>query len=69
MLKRVCKLAPPSGLKLGQQVEPAVVECTVAAPTERHDAVRVVAPAARARRQVGRVDAAGQAAGKAAASR
>ena len=52
------ELTAVARLEVGQQVEVPVVEGPVAAkPTQRHDAVGVLAAAARARGDVGRVDA------------
>ena len=67
MRKAVRELAM-LGLEAWEQVESPVIEGAVAAPTERHDAVGVVATAARAGHKVGRVDAVRAGADKAVAS-
>ena len=68
MLKGVRELGATVGLEVWQQVESPVVEGAVAAPTQRDDTVRVVAPTAGARHKVGRINGARAAADEAAAS-
>jgi hypothetical protein len=50
------KLCATARLEVGQQIELAAVVAAVMDAAERHDAVRLVAAAERARHQVGRVD-------------
>jgi hypothetical protein len=52
----VHELRPVERFEVQQQVELAAVVAPMVYPTERHDAVGVVAAAQRARYQVGRVD-------------
>jgi len=68
VLHTVSELPPPTRLEVWQQVESPVVERAVAAPTQRHDTLGVVAAAAGARHKVGRIDGARVAADNAAAS-
>jgi hypothetical protein len=51
----VGELRTVSGLEVGQEAEPVLVEGPVAGPAERHHAVGLVAAAERARDEVRRV--------------